>query len=85
MHTLPLRSLAFGVAMLSALACGGDTTTPTLSVQAVAVSPSSVTLTGTGEFTALPAQVRLSNGAIDSQTVTWKSSNPSVATVTGGQ
>ena len=81
----PFRSLALGAALLGALACGGgDSTTPTPSVQTITVSPSSATLTAVGEFTTLAAQVRLSNGAVGTQTVTWSSSNPSAATVNAG-
>ncbi len=86
LRTLPLRSLALGTSLLGALACGGGDsgTNPTPAVQSVSVSPSSATLTAAGEFTTLSAQVRLSNGAIGTQTVTWSSTNPSVATVNAG-
>ena len=86
MLRIPLcPSLVLGVALLGAVACGGDSTSsPTPAVQSVLVSPSSATLTAAGEFTTLSAQVRLSNGAVGTQTVTWSSTNPAVATVNAG-
>lgn len=86
MPRIPLRTFTLGAALLSALACGGGDsgTTPTPSVQSVTVSPSAATLTAAGEFTTLSSQVRLSNGAVGSQTVTWSSTNPSAATVNAG-
>ncbi|MEQ1689887.1 MAG: Ig-like domain-containing protein [Gemmatimonas sp.] len=81
-----LRTLALGAALLSALACGGGDsgTAPTPPVQSVSVSPSATTLTAAGEVTTLSAQVRLSNGSVGTQSVTWSSTNPAVATVNAG-
>jgi uncharacterized protein YjdB len=53
-------------------------------VQTVTVSPSTATLPSLGATTALTAEVRMSNGALGTQTPTWTSSNPAVATVSGG-
>lgn len=90
-RTFALRSFASAIALLGAVACGGgggDTpstpTPPAPTVQSVAVTPASATLTAVGQSTTLAADVRLSNGTAGTQAVTWSSSNAAVATVSGG-
>ncbi len=86
-----LRSLALGAVLLAPLACGGggdSVTTPTPpppapTVQSIDVTPASATLIAVGEVATLSATVRLSNGTTGTQTVSWSSSNPAVATVSG--
>ncbi len=83
------RGFALGIALLGALACsGGDKATtpnpPPPTIQSVVVTPSTATLTAVGETTTLAAQVRLSNGAVGTQSVTWSSANTAVATVNAG-
>ncbi len=62
----------------------GPTPPPPPTVASVSVSPQAATLTSLGETATLSAEVRLSNGAIGTQAVTWSSSNGGVATVSGG-
>lgn len=83
--------LAAGMMLLTTIGCGGGgdsgggtVTPPTPTVQSVAVTPSAATLTSAGQTTTLSAEVQLSNGSVGSQTLTWTSSNLSVATVSSG-
>ena len=85
-----LRPFALGMLVIAAAGCKKTPTEPPPppppppTVQSVAVSPESKTLTSLGEATTLTAEVRLSNGSVGTQTPTWNSSNPAVATVVSG-
>lgn len=81
-----LTTVAWVGAVTLAAACGGggDAAAPTPTVQSVAVSPTTATLTTAGQSVGLSAQVRLSDGTTGTQSVSWSSSNPSVATVSSG-
>ncbi len=57
---------------------------PAPTVQSVTVSPAQATLASLGETTALTAEVRLSNGSVGSQAVTWSTNAAAVATVNAG-
>lgn len=88
-RSLP-TTLALAAALLWTGACGGagDATSPppppAPTVQAIVLSPATATLTAVGQTTTLSAQVQLSNGTTGTQSITWNSSNPAVATVSGG-
>ena len=82
---LPLRSLASAFALASAIACGGgDSPAEPPTVQSVTVSQPAASLTAVGQTTTLTAQVRMSNGSTGTQSPTWTSSNPAIATVSSG-
>src|SRR5215210_814235 len=86
---LSIRSFVFAMVLVSAACGGGDSpsgppTPPAPTVTSVTVSPGTATLTAVNATTTLAADVRLSNGAAGTQTVTWISSSPNVATVSGG-
>lgn len=87
---LLFRRLATAIALPLLAACGkgGDgptvpVTPPAPTVQSVTVSPATATLTAAGQTTALAAEVRLSNGTLGTQAVSWSSSNGAVASVSG--
>ncbi len=83
-----LRPFALGMLVIAAAGCKKTPTEPPPppppTVQSVAVSPESETLASLGEATTFTAEVRLSNGSVGTQTPTWNSSNPAVATVASG-
>jgi hypothetical protein len=80
-----------GAAIVLTGACSSKTPTsppppppPPPTVQSIAVSPATATLTSLGATTTLTAEVRLSNGTTGNQAVTWATNAASVATVNAG-
>ncbi|MFN0178035.1 MAG: Ig-like domain-containing protein [Gemmatimonadales bacterium] len=80
-----------GIFAVAVVGCKKDATGPTPpppppppTVSSVVVSPQTATLVSLGETTTLSAEVRLSNGAVGTQTPTWSTNSASVATVAGG-
>lgn len=79
------RSFLSAAVLIGLFACGGgDSPAAPPTVQSVAVTPSTATLTAVGQTTSLSASVRMSDGSTGTQSVTWTSSSPAVATVSGG-
>lgn len=62
----------------------GPAPTPTPTVQSITVSPATATLASIGATATLAAEVRLSDGSVGTQSVSWTSSAPNVASVAGG-
>ena len=86
--TATVTSVAPGSAQITASSGGQSgsatvTVTPPVTVTAVTVAPATLSLTGLGVTGQLTATVTTSAGVASAPTVTWTSSNPSIATVAG--
>lgn len=89
---MPRRAL-LPAAFLLVASCGGGSDSsapppppppPPPTVTSITVSAPAGPLVSLGATVTLTAEVRLSNGALGTQTPTWSSSAPAVATVAGG-
>lgn len=83
-----VTAVASGTTTVTA-AVGAVTGTATITVaipfvQSITVTPATSTLASFGATTAVAAAVMMSNGVAGTQTPSWTSSNPAVATVTAG-
>jgi uncharacterized protein YjdB len=86
--TATVTAVGPGTAQITASSGGQSgsatvTVTPPVTVTAVSVAPATLSLTGIGVTGQLTATVTTSAGVAASPTVTWTSSNPSIATVAG--
>jgi Bacterial Ig-like domain (group 2) len=78
-----LRAWALGAAIITFGACGGDSVDP-IAVSSVSVSPGTASV-AIGATTQLAAATLDGNGTvITGRSVTWSTSNASIATVSGG-
>ena len=79
------RMLCLATSLLLVACGGGDGPTSPPAVTSVTITTSSGTLAAIGETTTLTALAKSAKGAtIGGATITWSSSSPNVATVSGG-